>query len=254
MSAFQNPITAVWAAALILMGQSTQALSDWQFLAEPYLMATNIEGDAEIGRIDDASVDVDFGTILENLNTAFLFHGEAIHSSNWGVVMDYGMMDLEADKKSSRGGVVDASVRQAVGELAVIRRFGDERGSLDLFLGLRSWDNKIRVKLDPAADFLDRRQITKEIDWLDFYIGGRMTAPFADNWKAVGYADIGAGDSDLTYALKGGIEYSFNDTWGVTVLYKATWVDYTQGKRGTPGRFVYDTVTHGPLVGVQIKF
>jgi hypothetical protein len=36
--------------------------------------------------------------------------------------------------------------------------------------------------------------------------------------------------------------------------YKATWVDYKNGSRGSPGFFQYDTVTHGPVIGFVFKF
>ena len=36
--------------------------------------------------------------------------------------------------------------------------------------------------------------------------------------------------------------------------YKALWVDYENGTPGSPDFFQYDTVTHGPLLGIIYKF
>ena len=36
--------------------------------------------------------------------------------------------------------------------------------------------------------------------------------------------------------------------------YKAIWVDYETGSRGSPGYFQYDTVAHGPVIGFVFSF
>jgi hypothetical protein len=55
-------------------------------------MATKIQGDASIGRVVGTPVDVDFSTILDNLDMAAMVHFEAHHKSGWGMVIDYVFM------------------------------------------------------------------------------------------------------------------------------------------------------------------
>jgi hypothetical protein len=246
-------------SSAILSGVTAQAQADWDFLVEPYVLVTSIDGDADIGRIEGADLAVDFGTILDNLEMAGMVHAEALHSSGWGLAFDWGMMDLGADSKTNRGGVVDASVRQAVTELQLFRRFvADNGGSVDIIGGLRNWDNELQVKLDRSSPLFQTSIPTKirlenNPDWTDYYLGVRTIQPLAENWHWMAYVDVGAGDADFTSSVKGGVQYAFNDTWSVELLYKATWVDYDDGRKGAD-HFAYDTVTHGPLVGLMINF
>jgi len=62
------------------------------------------------------------------------------------------------------------------------------------------------------------------------------------------------GGADITYATSAGIIYTINDLLDVDVKYKATWVDYEEGTLGTRDHFVYDTVTHGLIFGLNFKF
>jgi hypothetical protein len=89
---------------------------DWSFEVEPYLMATNIVGDASIGRVSGAPIDVDFKTILDNLDMAAMLHFEAHHKSGWGLAMDYAFMDLGQKKSSSRDGFIKVGLRQGAGQ------------------------------------------------------------------------------------------------------------------------------------------
>ena len=66
----------------------------WDISIEPYLSAASIKGDAGMGRVSGTPIDVDFSTILENLKMAAMVHFEAQHRDGWGIVLDYGFMDL----------------------------------------------------------------------------------------------------------------------------------------------------------------
>ncbi|MBA1421544.1 MAG: hypothetical protein FAF03_12135 [Epsilonproteobacteria bacterium] len=60
--------------------------SAWAFELEPYLMITNIDGNAKFGRLPTTSLNVDFSTILDNLDMAGMVHAEAHHKSGWGTL------------------------------------------------------------------------------------------------------------------------------------------------------------------------
>ena len=99
-----------WILALPVLACTTsqaQAAENWDFIVEPYLVAISIEGDAAIGRVEDIDLDVNFDTILDNMDQAAFIHAEAIHNSGWGVLVDYALMDLKGDSSTPRGGVVD---------------------------------------------------------------------------------------------------------------------------------------------------
>ena len=58
------------AAIILVAGQGVSASNDWQWSIEPYLMASNIEGDASVGRVVGANVSLDTSDILEKLEIA----------------------------------------------------------------------------------------------------------------------------------------------------------------------------------------
>jgi len=78
---------------------------------------------------------------------------------------------------------------------------------------------------------------------------------FNDKWSANARGDIGGfgAASDFTWNVQGGIGYHFNKTWSAHMQYKALSVDYDNDKTGT-NSFAYDTITHGPLLGVVARF
>lgn len=223
-------------------------------MVEPYVLFTNIEGDSAVGVVGDVDVDVDFDTILDNLDAGAMIHSEIVHKSGWGLMIDYGMMDLRGDKRFGNGGRIDARIKQQVLDAALMYRMVlDPYSSWDIFLGTRTWDNELRLKVNPGL--VDgQRTASTEPGWTDGYIGGRYSQRFAQNWSWQIYGDLGMGEADFTASAKAGIGYRFNDTWAMEFLYKGTWVDYEEGRPGTRGYFAYDTVTHGPLLGLIINF
>ncbi len=242
-------------SVLACMTLQAQASANWDFVVEPYLIATSIEGDAAIGRVGDVDVDVEFDTILDNLDMGAMIHAEAVHSSGWGVLVDYALMDLKGDSSNDRGGVADVRVKQVVAELALIHHteLGND-SSYDLFIGVRHWDNELSLKLIPNFDLLGQKKFSAEPSWTDGYIGGRYIMALGGNWKGMISGDVGAGGSDFTATARAGVYYSFNETWELELGYKGLRVDYEEGNEGQVGHFVYDTVTHGPLLGLKINF
>lgn len=229
---------------------------EWSYQLEPYLMVTSIKGDATIGRTNQADVDVDFDTILDNLDAAAMVHFEAHHESGWGAVFDYGFMDLGGNKTSSNGNSTDVSVRQGVLELQALYRNKLSDGFLDYFAGVRWWDNDIDVTLD--FTIRPENNFNKEIesDWVDPVVGVRWIKNIDDKWTFLAQADIGGFGlaSDFTSSVQSGVMYKISDLMTLDLKYKATWVDFEEGTKGQQGYFGYDTVTHGTVIGLTFNF
>lgn len=242
-------------AVLCVFAIAPATADEWTFSVEPYVLAASIEGDAGIGRINGAEVDVDFSTILETLDMAAMIHFEAHSDNGWGFAIDYGFMDLSDDVFGSRGGVVDARLRQGTLEGLLIRQSRNQRSGLEYFAGFRWWDNDVDVIVDPAVlpGDLERKV---DASWVDLIVGVRWTRAINDRWQMQLRGDIGGFGvkSDFTSALAAGALYSFSDRYALDLQYKALWVDFEDGTSGQPGFFSYDTVTHGPIVGLKISF
>ena len=229
--------------------------SEFEFELEPYLMASSIDGDVGVGRVTGADVAVDFGDILETLELGGMIHFEAHHSNGWGVMLDYGFMDLGEDIAGPLGGVIEASARQAVLEALVAKRFTLENGVIDYFAGIRWWDNDIEVRVDPSI-IPGSKTISVDQDWVDPVVGVRWISGLADNWQLHLRGDVGGFGvgSDFTSTVIAGVRYEISNAMDLDIQYKATWVDYEEGSVGQPGYFSYDTLTHGPVIGVNFNF
>lgn len=246
---------AAFACAASGSAQAADEASGWAFMVEPYLLISTIEGDASIGRATGVDVDVDFGDILEILDLGAMVHFEAIRDDTWGVVLDYGFMDLSDKVTTAKGGVLEADVRQGILEAFLMRRFHDGINSVDIFAGIRWWDNDIGVTVDPALLPGTRSRKIKQ-DWVDPVIGVRWNHAINDRWNLTLRGDAGGFgvESDSTFSVSASATYSFKSSLALELGYRALWVDFEEGTEQTPGYFAYDTVTHGPLIGLIIKF
>jgi len=228
---------------------------DWKVSFEPYVLASSIKGDATVGRVTGVLVDVSFSDILENLEMAAMLHFEAQHTNGWGLIFDYGFMDLGADTSVGFGGVLDASVRQGILEVLASRSLDVSAGSLELLAGVRWWDNKVRASFDPA---IINGSLTVEVneDWVDPVVGLRWTRELADRWQLRLRGDIGGFGvgSDFSWGASATAFYSMSDRFVLEFGYKAVDVDYANDKAANDGAFAYDTTTHGPLLGLVINF
>jgi hypothetical protein len=68
-------------------------------------------------------------------------------------------------------------------------------------------------------------------------------------------ADVGGFgvSSDFTWNVQGGFSWDATDYLTLVFQYRALSVDYSTGTAGTPNRFTYDTIIHGPLIGLAFR-
>ena len=224
---------------------------DWSWSVEPYLMATNIDGDASIGRVTGVDVAVDTSDILETLELGGMIHADALHRSGYGLMLDYAFMRLSDDLSGPLGGVSNATVRQAILEAFVFRRHQHGDDYYDLYGGIRWWDNDLDVDVNTVV-LPGSPTANVDEDWVDPVFGGRYFRPVNEAWTLQFQGDVGGFSlgSDFTYSLAVGAIYRLSDSLRLDIKYKGLWVDYDDGTRGTPGYFEYDTVTHGPILGL----
>ncbi|KGJ95108.1 hypothetical protein [Colwellia psychrerythraea] len=227
---------------------------DWRFQLEPYVMVTNIEGNASLGRVNGVGVDVDFDTILNNLDSAAMVHFEAHHDSGWGLALDYGYMDLSAKKTNSNGSIASVGIRQGVLEGLGIYRTQLSNGTLDYFAGVRWWGNDISTDISLSQLPINDLERDVKPDWLDAVFGIRWLANINEQWTFLAQADIGGYEANFTSSMQTGVQYEISELMTLDMKYKATWVDYDEWHQGQVDYFQYDTVTHGLVIGLMFKF
>ncbi len=235
--------------------ENTKTDKNWEFLITPYAMLANINGDASVGRTNGGDVDVSTSDILDNLELAAMIRLEGIYKQKWGLAFDYGFMDLEKESSGPLNGVITAGTRQTIIEIFGFRRVPADFGKFDIYAGARRWRNKVHLVLDPSF-WPGAVSTTVNESWWDGFVGARAFFDVAPKWTFLLRGDIGGLglSSDFTAFGLAGIMYHITDTISLDIEYNALWVDYETGTANTKGHFAYDTVTHGPVIGMVFKF
>jgi hypothetical protein len=237
-----------------LLAPLTAHSDDWNFVVAPYLLVPSISGDASLGRINDANVDISGSDILSTLELGAMLQVEARHSSGYGAMLNYAFMDLSKDFSGPRGFAdVDTDIFQGTLEGFGTYRFEYQGGTLDLYGGARWWHIGLDVKASTPFGGFD---YSRNEDWVDPVIGMRWAPRLSDAFRLLVQGDVGGfgAASDFTWCAQAGILWDASATTSVALLYKALGVDYQTGIRGTPSFFEYDTITQGPLLGLVFRF
>ncbi|MFT4520769.1 MAG: hypothetical protein ACI9JM_003177 [Halioglobus sp.] len=241
-------------AGILLLLPVLVNAEEWNFEVQPYLMATTISGENDIGRVEGAEVEMDMGDILEKLEIAGMIHGEVYNSGGWGVALDYAFMELGDDISGPREGVIAGKMRQGILQVDLFKRQAISNGTLDYIVGIRWWDIDVEASFDPAV-LPGAVRTELEEDWVDVFIGARWLVPINDQWVFMLRADVGGFDleSDFTSLIEVGARYNINDNMLINMSYQGLWVDYDSGSSG-PGHYANDTVTYGPKLGFTYQF
>lgn len=254
----KNFIAAFVAVAIILpfnMSYAQKVKKDWEVLIEPYMLFANINGNTSINILNDADVDVSTSDIFDNLKIGGMIHLEGIYKNNWGLAFDFGFMDLEVDDMQGPLTTWASGVKQTTMELLCFKRIQINAGAFDVFLGARRWKNKIEL-IRNAGLVLPMISRQRDENWVDAIIGVRGIFDIAEDWQLMARGDIGGLglESDFTAKTAVGIMYDITDSIVLDLQYIGLWVDYETGTANTSNYFSYDTVTHGPALGVIFKF
>ncbi|QFI40023.1 hypothetical protein FR932_20475 [Moritella marina ATCC 15381] len=224
---------------------STAEASSWNFSVELYGQLTNIDGSTQVGSVDK-SLDLSTNDIFSKLKMGGMAHTEGLHSSGWGYSFDYAFMNLDADPVS---GLLHQGVLEAKG----FKRYDYSFGSIDYMAGIRWWD----ITLE--RDGLTNKGHEIGVDWIDYVVGVRYSKQLSQDWRFETLVDAGTGtDTNFTGQVNTGVRYAINEWSELHLAYKAVWVDYDNGnEKGFSGdgvHYGYDTVTHGVVMGWNIKF
>jgi hypothetical protein len=231
--------------ALLSLPAYAQGADAWRFQASVYAYLPTINGTTAFPQNGTGSgVSIDADTILDNLKMTFMGSFEARRGS-WGLFTDVVYMDVGDSRSDYRqftiGGVplpgganahVDYDLKGWVWTLGGTWEVSaNPAATLDLLAGARlldveqtlGWDITGNVGTVPLPGRAGSSKVGMS-NW-DAIVGlkGRLALGSDGKWFAPYYADIGAGDSDLTWQVMGGIGYSFK--WGDVV---AAWryLDY----------------------------
>ena len=254
-------------SALAPGAASAQASDQWQYGAIIYGWLPTIGGNTTFPAGTGSSIDIDADTILSHLKFTFMGAFEA-RKNQWGLYTDLIYLNVGGSKSATRdvtlggaplpGGVtgdfnldIKATIWTIAGEYRVAT---DQTSSIDVLGGARLADLKESLGWNFSADlgpFNPSRSGNQEVSinkW-DAIVGAKGRIAISDDraWFVPWYADVGTGQTDLTWQALGGLGYSFK--WGEVI---AVWryMDYNF-KSGSP---VEKLTLNGPALGVAFHW
>lgn len=270
MRTFAQLLKQSWVAAgiaLLLLccpGKASAKEADdaWQFEVTVYGWFSSIDGSLKypMPAGSGGNISVDASDILSNLEMIFM-GGFSAQKNRWSLLADVIYMDIGDDVNRTvvagppPGVPVNADVGLDLSSWILSGGVGYDlvqcdRGVLAVLGGVRylGVDVDARMGLNGPLPFPGpATEKSQEQDMLDGIVGLRGYINLNDNWYLPYYADIGTGDSDLTWQLFAGVGYRFG--WGnVRLGYRYLKYELDDGK------LLEDLELSGPLLGVGFLF
>ena len=96
--------------------------------------------------------------------------------------------------------------------------------------------------------------VERDVDWIEPFVGGRVTLRFSDRAALIVRGDAGGFGvgSELTWSLVGTFQYYLSRAVSLDIGYRVLDIDYDQGSGANLFRF--DVRMHGPLLGAVFRF
>ena len=267
---FASTLGALALAALAAVPAHAQIQEDkWTFQAIVYAYLPDIGGSTSFpDRTGGSSVNVSSDQILSNLNFTFMGTLEA-RKGRWGLFTDFIYLDVSGDKNGTRdfsiGGRdipaslsanLDLGIKGTLWTLAgEYLAVNDPSTTLYVLGGARLLDIKETLSYSLTADIgpfvgpgRSGQSEVNESYW-DAVIGVKGRYAFGERreWFLPFYADVGTGQSDLTYMLFGGLGYQFS--WG-SVLGGWRYIDYNFKSSSK----IESVNFNGPMIGVAFNW
>jgi hypothetical protein len=234
-----------------LMAQDRGKTDQLQFVIEPYLWAASINGSTRNG-IDFT---VDFNDIIDNLKFAYMGI-VGVKMGKWSFLVDTLYMDVKDTKNSTivvLNRRINTSTEVEVKSWVVTPVIGYnvidcERARLDIVAGARylSVDVDVNVNVDTAYRSFAPSFSGSRSGW-DGIVGIKSEIALYGPLYSHLYADIGTGNSDLTWQVAGGLGYRFG-LCDVVAGYRHLGWDFSSSSP------LNNMDLSGPYVGVKFVF
>lgn len=257
-------LIATFAFSIIPLG-STQAQaphsstsgsdSDWSFRFAPYVWATALNGDTGVDGVN-THINASMKEVIDHVDGGLMFTAEARYQ-RWGIITDFIYADL-ADRKYYDHGLIDKvklKVDQYIWTQAAAYRTIQKGGSwLDVLAGFRlmSMDQTLsltaRDPFAPSGDISVKDSLDRT--WIDPIIGLRSAVEVAEGWAVRTEGDVGGFDANSKFTWQAFAALGYDITEATRVLAGYRGLGYNHDRDG----FKYDTIMHGPMVGVGVGF
>lgn len=230
--------------------------SGWQFVVAPYVWATNLNGNTQVGAYR-VPVDQTFGDIVEKLNFAGMLYFSASKNKT-GMFLD-ALYSQTSTNATDRGVTAKATndygiFTNAITYQAYAKYFNASHRAIILtpYVGARETINDTTIN----ASFLNfSDSVSDNHTWADPILGMRLDLLFNANWSFVFFGDGGAVSSDnYTYRFEGlfGYKPTKFQTARFYLGYQLLKENYQTGSGEKT--FAWNMNTFGPMLGVSFAF
>lgn len=221
---------------------------DWQFNLTPlYVWVVGIEGHGEVSN-SSLSSSHEYEDVFE-LSAAYLGHFEAMHKSNWGLLIDTNYIGLSGGQDFSIG-ALNIDFEATVAELSGVYRIVGQNYQFDIIAGIRYMNLGVDVSLTGTPT----GEINLNQNWIDPLIGARCGWQIAENWKLMIRGDIGGFGvgSDFAWQAAGLVDWQPFEYVSFIAGYRALYENYQSDSDLEV--LSLDATFHGPVVGVNLRW
>lgn len=223
----------------------------WFVRITPYAWLPSVSGSTRGDhRVPSLSIDKDFSDILTDLDFAAMIVG-TVRYDRVGLLVDLDYVSLSVDGNLSGPFRTryHTNLEALVATVGATARVVDEpKLGIDLLVGARILGLWIDGNLKGQGPFGRSRGFSDSATIVDGLVGVRAGVELGDGFSLIGYADIGAGNSDLTWQMLGAVEYSFSNSVSGAIGYR--YLGYDFGGHAP----LDDLALYGPILGVTIRF
>ena len=196
--------------ALSVAAETESAAERWRFVGEIYGWGAGINVETPTG--DD--VKISFSDIIDNLDMTVMAKLAAV-KGKWSLVGDFIYLDIESDTNSTatilgrpESTKTNVELTSYIGTLmGGYTVFETKSTKVDMLLGARYLSLKADVKFDLGPD---ETKISESGHNWDGIVGVNGRLSLTPKWFLAGYADVGTGDSELTWQAMAGFGYLFD--------------------------------------------
>jgi hypothetical protein len=236
-------------ASGFVQAADSPSTGNWQHSLTLYAWLPSLDGEFKYQLDNGGSSTIDASKILDSLNMTFMGAYET-RKDKWVFLSDLIYLNLSNDKDRETIGYSNVDMKLKGWQLGLYGGYNlyqTSRSSLDLMAGLRYLTIDSEVKLSSDLERLPDLKLTKDTDVWDGIIGLRGRTDLNENWFIPYYADIGTGDSDLTWQAMTGIGYQAG--WGdMSLVYRRLEWDQDEDK------LLQDVSFSGPALAVKFRF
>ena len=236
------------APALPAAAETASDADRWEFVGEIYLWGADIGGEDVAG--DD--IDIPFSDLIDNLDMAFMGSVKGL-KGGWSLFGDFIYLDVQDDITGTANIIgrpektkADVELKAYIGTMGVGHVVMEtETSRVDVMLGARY------LKLEADAEFelgSFRTKLSDSGDGWDGIVGIYGIANLNPKWYLNYYADVGTGESDLTWQASASISYRF-DKFDTVLGYR--YLDY---EFDDDAELIDNLNISGPFAGVKFRF